>query len=642
MSSLVCNDSLLYLQKLEDYPDDGEKKGLAVISANFQRVRSLYTVTVALLITGLSKIFFQSLKHYSSKLPESCTMIFLGLIIGGISQGLGFKVDAVLDQDLFFFFILPPIVMEAGYFMPREPFFTNLGTILVYSIFGTLFNTFAFGFSMYAIYKVGFIPGIDELGGLTLLHCLLFGSVVSAVDPVAVISAFEEIHVNITLYILVFGESLLNDGVAVVLYNIFKNFIKADLKSIKSFDISICFLMFFLVSCGGLVIGIFFGYVGAFTTKYTEKLFIIEPTLVVIYCFLAYLTAEIFHFSGIIAIVFASFTLSGYARHNMSNDAQIAIKFGLKMLANINETLIFILLGVAAAGDFWKFWNTPLVVWTILFISVYRVISVFFLSWMINKFRINKVCLVDQFVMAYGGLRGAISFSLMTVTDSDTVPAVKSMVCATIVVVYFTCFIQGATIRSIVNLLKVSTEETHERTMFEEINYRLIEHVMAGIEDIFGHSAHGWLASKLITFHDRHVAHHFIRQPTLASTAQDQDVIEKFQELTVFEANHLIEDLENDSVQNALYSSSLTSFFSHSLQPVEISVDEREQINLIFKNHMYHRRKSFVQKHLDPIGENKQEEKEILLLRTLKSLQAEVPPPSTVDEDGQEEERSGR
>ena len=64
------------------------------------------------------------------------------------------------------------------------------------------------------------------------------------------------------------------------------------------------------------------------------------------------------------------------------------------------------------------------------------------LTFLANKFRLDKIDMVDQFVMAYGGLRGAIAFSLVSLTSVETVPAIKTMVCATIVVVYFTCFLQ--------------------------------------------------------------------------------------------------------------------------------------------------------------------------------------------------------
>ena len=149
-----------------------------------------------------------------------CTGLFAGGVVElfrGTSPNIA---DIYFTPTIFFVIILPPIVFEAGYFMPKDPFFDNIGTILTYALVGTFFNAMAIGGSIFAVVKYGLVPGFEE--EISLIHCLLFGSIVSAVDPVAVIAVFDEIHVNMTLYICVFGESLLNDGVAVVLYRVFE------------------------------------------------------------------------------------------------------------------------------------------------------------------------------------------------------------------------------------------------------------------------------------------------------------------------------------------------------------------------------------------------------------------------------------
>ena len=149
-----------------------------------------------------------------------CTGLFAGGVVElfrGTSPNIA---DIYFTPTIFFVIILPPIVFEAGYFMPKDPFFDNIGTILTYALVGTFFNAMAIGGSIFAVVKYGLVPGFEE--EISLVHCLLFGSIVSAVDPVAVIAVFDEIHVNMTLYICVFGESLLNDGVAVVLYRVFE------------------------------------------------------------------------------------------------------------------------------------------------------------------------------------------------------------------------------------------------------------------------------------------------------------------------------------------------------------------------------------------------------------------------------------
>lgn len=147
----------------------------------------------------------------SNVVPESCLLIFVGLLVGGIIKAVGEKAP-VLDSKLFFLYLLPPIILDAGYFLPIRPFTENMGTILVFAVVGTLWNAFFIGGMMFG---VCLLEG-DQLASVDLLSCLLFGSIISAVDPVAVLAVFEEIHINELLYILVFGESLLNDAVTVV------------------------------------------------------------------------------------------------------------------------------------------------------------------------------------------------------------------------------------------------------------------------------------------------------------------------------------------------------------------------------------------------------------------------------------------
>lgn len=117
-----------------------------------------------------------------------------------------------MDTKLFFLYLLPPIILDAGYFLPIRAFTENMGTILVFAVVGTLWNAFFIGGMMFAVCQIEAAAAAH----VSLLSCLLFGAIISAVDPVAVLAVFEEIHINELLHILVFGESLLNDAVTVV------------------------------------------------------------------------------------------------------------------------------------------------------------------------------------------------------------------------------------------------------------------------------------------------------------------------------------------------------------------------------------------------------------------------------------------
>ncbi|CAF1077760.1 unnamed protein product, partial [Didymodactylos carnosus] len=235
----------------------------------------------------------------TEKFPESCLLIVLGLIVGALLYvtHLAEQKAYVLNSDTFFLFLLPPIILEAGYFMPNRPFFDNLGTILLLAIVNTLFNTICIGLTLWGL---SFTPlfGGTKFG---MLPCLVFASLISAVDPVAVLATFTEIHVNDMLYIVVFGESLLNDAVSVVLYRMFDAFARIGQENLIPLDIVLGCLSFFVVALGGVLIGIIFGVIACFTTKFTEHTPVLEPLIILVYAYLSYLTSEMVSVSGILA-----------------------------------------------------------------------------------------------------------------------------------------------------------------------------------------------------------------------------------------------------------------------------------------------------------------------------------------------------
>uniref|UniRef100_A0A8C5MTP9 Sodium/hydrogen exchanger n=1 Tax=Leptobrachium leishanense TaxID=445787 RepID=A0A8C5MTP9_9ANUR len=269
--------------------------GLKLFSVDYGHVRVPFEITLWIMLASLAKIGFHLSHKLPSVVPESCVLIIVGLIVGGIIYAVKDKYAPGMSSDVFFLYLLPPIVLDAGYFMPSRPFFENLGPILWYAVLGTMWNVFGIGFSLYGICQVQ----VFGLGNISLLHNLWFGSLIAAVDPVAVLSIFEEIHVNEKLYILVFGESLLNDAVTVVLYKLFEAFDK--MSEIQLVDILAGTGSFFIVGIGGVMVGLAFGFLAALTTRFTENIRVIEPLFVFLYSYLTYLTAEMFHLSGIVA-----------------------------------------------------------------------------------------------------------------------------------------------------------------------------------------------------------------------------------------------------------------------------------------------------------------------------------------------------
>ena len=267
---------------------------------------------------------------------------------------------------------------------------------------------------------------------------------------------------------------------------------------------------FFTVAFGGLFIGILVGFLTALITKTTREVRVMEPLALFGMAYLAYFAAELFHWSGIISLIGCGLIQSHYAFNNTSHKSQTTVQCFIKMASSLSDIIIFLFLGVALIKnietDVKAAWNVGFIVWSLCFCLIARFLTIYGLVWICNRYRVKQINLQEQFIMAYGGLRGAVGFSLVEMISDDVVP--KSIfVNTTLVIVMFTIFIQvsldifyrvydvsilfifsnqGGTIKYLVDLLNIDKKKEEGNTISEEVNDNVMEHIMSGIDVISG------------------------------------------------------------------------------------------------------------------------------------------------------------
>ncbi|XP_046349818.1 sodium/hydrogen exchanger 1-like isoform X1 [Haliotis rufescens] len=487
---------------------DGHEKhhGIEVASLHFHSVRAPLLFTIVILLAGLSKVGFHYADFLSSKLPESCLLILIGTVMGAILtlSGAVKYIPAFFSPHTFFQYLLPPIILEASFSLHDRTFADNIGSVLLFAVVGTIIACFTLGLTLYGLAISG---GMGVLPfEFTLVQVLIFTALIVAVDPVAVLAVFQEVGVNDCLYFLVFGESLLNDGVTVVLYQVFQTY--NDLPTIGADQIVLGIVKFFVVCFGGLFLGVLAGVMTAVITKFTVHVKVVQPLVIYSMAYLGFLLAELFEFSGIISIIGCGLVQVQYAFHNISDKSKTTVKYFTKVISTTMEIVIFLFLGLALIRE--HYWHTGFVLWTILFCFVYRFIITFFLSFLINKldkFRVRKIGYDEQFMIAYGGLRGAVCFSLVMLLDEASLPPnMKNMfVTTTLIVIMFTVFVQGITMKPLVEVFKVKLAPEKQLSMYRELSNHIIDHLMAGMEDIIGFNGKYSFKEKLENFDSRYI-----------------------------------------------------------------------------------------------------------------------------------------
>ncbi|XP_076864120.1 sodium/hydrogen exchanger 3.1 isoform X2 [Brachyhypopomus gauderio] len=472
-----------------------------IVTWKWHHVDAPYLVALWILVCWLCKLLAQLNSRLKSFFPESGLLIISGFILGGIIWGADKAQTFKLVPRNFFYFLLPQIILDTGYFMPNKLFFSNLGAILVHAVIGTCWNAAALGISLWGCFLGGAMGNLQ----IGLLQFLLFGSLLAAVDPVAVIAVFEEVHVNEVLFIWVFGESLLNDGVTVVLYNVFDAFVSLGGDKIDAGEIIKGIVSFFVVAFGGSLIGVVFAILISLLTKYTGKIQIIEAGFIFVLGYLSYLTAEMLSLSAILSVTFCGVCCQKYVNANMDEKSVTAVRYAMKVFAVGSETMIFVFLGITAIdSDIWV-WNTGFILLTLLFVLVYRFMGVFFLTWILNRYRLVPIEMIDQIVMSFGGLRGAVAYGLAASLDETRIKEKNLMITTTLIVVYFTVILQGLIMKPLVKWLKVKRVSHTDLKLIEKVNNRACEHILAAMEDISGRIGDNWWTRGWKRFEDTYI-----------------------------------------------------------------------------------------------------------------------------------------
>ena len=204
-----------------------------VFHLDFEHTSGPFIVAFWIFAAGLIRVVFHMTPKMHSVFPESCILIIFGIVIGFIVFFSSDEPPYTFTPQLFFLLLLPLIILDAGYFMPNRMFFEHLGTVLLMAVVGTIWNMLTIGGGLYACGQGGLF-GDDPPD---ILETFLFSSLISAVDPVAVLALFDEIKAEEIIYIVVFGESLLNDAVTVVLYDMFESFVEIGEDNINTADV---------------------------------------------------------------------------------------------------------------------------------------------------------------------------------------------------------------------------------------------------------------------------------------------------------------------------------------------------------------------------------------------------------------------
>ena len=411
-------------------------------------VLNTVVVLVALLLVAAAAAI--GLKRI--KFPFTVGLVLVGLAIGTLSHqvpSLEMLESFSLSPDLILFVFLPTLIFESAFNLDVRLLSRNLAPVLILAAPGLVLSTVIVAALM------------TWLTPLTLGPALVFGALISATDPVAVIALFKDVGAPKRLAILVEGESLFNDATAIVLFTIL-----AAVVVNGGFDAGTVghgFADFVRVFFGGLLVGGVIGWLMVRTIGLARDEPIVEVALSTVVAYAAFIAAEHYlHVSGVMATVGAGVVIGAYGSTRFPAELKAYLHQFWEYAAFVANSLIFLLVGMSIDLQWLAGFAAP-IGFAILAILVARAITVFGLVPAVGRLPgAEPITVQYQTIMYWGGLRGAVAMAL-ALSLPEAFPFRDYIVALTIGIVLFTLISGGLSMSSVIKWLGLDQPSMADR-----------------------------------------------------------------------------------------------------------------------------------------------------------------------------------
>lgn len=398
---------------------------------------------VVVIVTLLAIGFLATRLAVALQVPHSVLLVILGLSSGLLlhlpRHAIGGDLTRVFP-DVVLYVLLPPLVFEAAYNMDWGALRRDLLAIAALSNIALLISTIAIGAGLHLVLQVDLLPG------------LLFGALISATDPVAVVALFREVGAPRRLSTLVEGESLLNDGTAIVLFRVLTALLLAPA---TSHPLLTGLGSYLYVAVGGVAVGVLFIGVSVVLLRATSTSHSAQLGLSVAVAYLSFIVAD--HYlgvSGVMSTMTAGLYLGTRARLQFNREAFHGMASLWDFLALCANTLVFLMVGLEFDPTY-VLESLAAIPPTLVIVYLARLLSVTITLWPLNRFRlINAIGYRYQAILVWGGLRGGLALALALVLPPALAEKPLFIALATAVVLS-TLLINAVSIRPSLRALKL-------------------------------------------------------------------------------------------------------------------------------------------------------------------------------------------